>query len=186
MDIPESSRVRYSAVLDVVNLWGKGWQDCICTFVKFERAAGFTAKDTHLPTLALRPPEIQTWFEIWRKMDGPQWDNKLCQGDFKALRESWWSWWGAIQPSGHRVDENQMPSKGSGNCDWNPICKPGSSGIFMVLLVLVWWRKRLDAGGKGGDKRWEDAVDDVTWVLEHLTKVNQHVISVAKVTNKRK
>jgi len=55
----------------------------------------------------------------------------------------------------------------------------------MVLLVLVWWRKGLDASGKGaGDKRWEDAIDDVTWVLEQMMKVNQHMISVAKTTSK--
>jgi hypothetical protein len=107
-------------------------------------------------------------------MDGLQWDNKLCKGDCEALGESWWRWWNTLQPLGHGVDENRMPSKASGDYDWNPMRKPGGSGIFMVLLVLVWWRKRLDAS-RTANKRWKDAVDDVTWVLEHMMKVNQHV-----------
>jgi hypothetical protein len=120
-------------------------------------------------------------------MDGLQWDEKLCKGDSEALGESWWNWWSSIQPPQRGVDENQMPSKVSGACSWNFIRKPGGSGIFMVLLVLVWWRKRLDADGKGvDDKRWRDAVGDVTWVLEHLTEGHSHTAPVALATKKRK
>jgi hypothetical protein len=186
-DIPESSRVRYSGVLDVAHLWGNDWLNCVNTFIEFERATGFTAKETRLPTSPLRPPEIQIWFETRRKMNGLQWDEILCKGDSEALGESWWGWWRAIQPSQRGVDENQMPSRASGDCEWSSIRKPGGSGIFMVLLVLVWWRKRLDMSGKGADdKRWRDAVDDVTWVLGHLKEGHGHTARVALATKKRK
>ena len=179
--------MRYSAVLDVARLWGDGWLACVSAFVEFERANGFTTKDPRLPSSPLRPLEIQSWFETRRKMDGPQWDEKLCTGDAEALGESWWSWWSAIQPSQRGVDENRMPSKVSGNCDWNSIRKPGGSGIFMVLLVLVWWRKRLGVSENGvGDKKWRDAVDDATWVLGHLNEVHGNMVAVIKATKKRK
>ena len=57
----------------------------------------------------------------------------------------------------------------------------------MVLLVLVWWRKRLDTGGNGtDDKRWQDPVDDATWVLGHLNEGHKHTAPVALVMKKRK
>ena len=176
--------MRYSAVMDVAHLWGDSWLTCVSAFVEFERANGFTTKETRLPSSRLRPLEIQSWFDTRRKMDGPQWDEKLCKGDPEVLGESWWNWWSAIQPSERGADENRVPSKISGNCDWNSIRKPGGSGIFMVLLVLVWWRKRLETSKNGTvDKRWQDAVDDVTWVLGHL---HVKMGAVALTTKKRK
>jgi len=54
----------------------------------------------------------------------------------------------------------------------------------MVLLVLVWWRKRLETSKNGTvDKRWQDAMDDVMWVLRHL---HVKMVAVALTTKKRK
>ena len=54
--------------------------------------------------------------------------------------------------------------------DWDTLRKPGGSGVFLVLMVLLWWRLRLMKEENPATlAKWEDAATDVTWVLGQLT-----------------
>jgi len=50
--------------------------------------------------------------------------------------------------------------------DWNALQKPGPSGMFLVLVPLLWWRVRLgDNVGDADLLSWNESVKDVTRVL---------------------
>jgi hypothetical protein len=46
----------------------------------------------------------------------------------------------------------------------------GQNGFLNMLMCLKWWRDAMDAGSLD----WDEAVDDVTWVL---SKMKEYVLS---------
>jgi hypothetical protein len=41
----------------------------------------------------------------------------------------------------------------------------GQDGFLNVLMLLKWWRDAM----KDASPDWEEAMDDVTWVLQKMT-----------------
>lgn len=59
-----------------------------------------------------------------------------------------------------------LPRTDDSNLD--TLNKPGANGMLSVVATLKWWA--YGANGKGyKDSCWEDAADDVMWVLDRLT-----------------
>ena len=53
------------------------------------------------------------------------------------------------------------------NGDWLNIRKGGSNGVFIVILTLAWWLHASN-GVVDADPEFARALEDVSWVLDHL------------------
>lgn len=169
-DIPAPSKVIYEAVIRDASKWGAVWADCVVAFIEFEKTARFVLQDVRLPSLPSRPSRMGEWFKYGRKLSGQAWDG-FCKGDANAFGERWRKWWSDLQPTSRHRDEHGIFLKDTVGVDWDCLRKPGGSGIFLVLVALVWWREMIEAQSlqPSGTKNWEDAVKDVVWVLGCLT-----------------
>ncbi|KAF7967885.1 hypothetical protein HWV62_32828 [Athelia sp. TMB] len=162
-NIPAPAAAALSGVLAVADQWGPEWAQAVATFVQCEREAQFTAKEFRLPSSTHRPECIKTWFGQKRPMSGPQWEGHGT-GDGAAFGVSWWAWWADIQPDGRQVQGDIVPDTDGSMLDWTRLCKPGPSGILLVMVALVWWKKMLD--GAMSDS-WTRAVLDVEAAIRH-------------------
>jgi hypothetical protein len=75
--------------------------------------------------------------------------------------KSWWGWWIDINPA---WQEKQQPMKRVQEESWVCLDYHGQNGFLNVLACLKWWRDSLES--RSSD--WEEAVDDVTWVLQKM------------------
>ncbi|SJL02900.1 uncharacterized protein ARMOST_06241 [Armillaria ostoyae] len=87
----------------------------------------------------LRPPEVD-WLQKCSCClnDNPD----LGQKDLRTLGDAWWTWWKALQPDWHGVENVIGPleprhTMGEGN--WGVLWHPGMNGLFTVLICLKWW-----------------------------------------------
>ncbi|KAF7968788.1 hypothetical protein HWV62_29302 [Athelia sp. TMB] len=157
-DCPSASKAWYAPIFSVADKFGAEFRACIGSFLRLERAAGWTSKDNRLPS-ARRPAEYKDWMQRAR----PAEFNKITANFGERL----WDWWVSLQPAA-RVDESlQLMRSGFGELDWGTVAMPGKSGIFLFVLGLYWWA--LVDGGCGKD-RWRELAADVEWVCEEIVK----------------
>ncbi|KAF7973149.1 hypothetical protein HWV62_15923 [Athelia sp. TMB] len=166
--IPPDEAAAFAGVLAVAEQWGSTWAELVATFIQFERDADFTSKKFQLPRSDLRPKCLKVWFDEKRPMVGTQWEEHAV-GDGTAFGEEWWTWWTSIQPA----------QTAEGAQDWGRLCKPGPTGIFLVLVTLVWWRKML---GDADSPSWANAVTAVDSAL----KLSRASAAIPKLQTKRK
>ncbi len=87
--------------------------------------------------------------------------------DPTAFAEQWWNWWRACNPS-WRVTGNSNTLLRECNGTLDGATATGVNGLLSVLATLWWWRaKTPDSNTAIND--WDDAMDDVLWVLEHTS-----------------
>lgn len=134
---------------------------CIQVFLEFEREGLFGQKDHRLPNSTHRPAQFTRWIARKRPVSGDIWDSMIT-GDALAFGAQWWKWWGDIQPYG-RAETLSGLSRPEG-IHWDRLHKTGSSGIFSVLVALVWWR-HMDGSSSPA---WMTAVEDVQWAMEQM------------------
>jgi hypothetical protein len=60
------------------------------------------------------------------------------------------------------------------NGDWLSIRKGGSNGFFIIILTLSWWLNA-GAGVVDADPEFARALEDVSWVLDHLISSSKRV-----------
>ncbi|KAF7976895.1 hypothetical protein HWV62_5449 [Athelia sp. TMB] len=89
------------------------------------------------------------WYSQKRAMKGKEW-KALSTGSAATFGVLWWAWWTNIK--------SQDPAS-----DWKHLCKAGPTGIFLVLVGLVWWKMMV---GVGEDSSWSTAVLEVRDVLK--------------------
>ncbi|KAJ7047954.1 hypothetical protein C8F04DRAFT_885131, partial [Mycena alexandri] len=77
------------------------------------------------------------------------------------LGEQWWIWWTDINPE-WRGEER--PMRRDAGKPWKSMDYCGQNGFLNVLMVLKWWRDAMEESSPD----WEDAVDDVIWVLQQM------------------
>jgi hypothetical protein len=65
----------------------------------------------------------------------------------------------------------QRPMKREGGSSWSTLDIPGQNGFLNLLMCLKWWRDAMEVPSPD----WEEAVDDVTWVLQQMT---EYVVSL--------
>ncbi|KAF7968490.1 hypothetical protein HWV62_30447 [Athelia sp. TMB] len=157
-DCPNASRALYAPLFDVADALGPEFRACVGSFLKLERAAGWTLKDPPRLPAANRPAEYNAWMQRARK------------SNFNAIGtefgERLWLWWISMQPT-VRMGADARPVRTSMEAlDWGGLAVPGKSGIFLIVLGLYWWSLCGD-GGRSED-RWREAVVDVAWVCEHI------------------
>ena len=111
-----------------------------------------------------RPAAVGNWFRLdRRRLDKSP--RMPPEGEF---RDGWWLWWGGLQPSWRSVDVRGRPlDPGVGDGPWDALQKPGSNGVMIILLSLVWWWE-IATVATMDDLR--AAIDDVTWVLSRMVE----------------
>ncbi|KAJ7921291.1 hypothetical protein B0H13DRAFT_1604732, partial [Mycena leptocephala] len=76
--------------------------------------------------------------------------------------KGWWVWWLDINPD-WRSDMRPL-SRGTGS--WDCLDLYGQNGFLNVLVTLKWWRDAMSVPLPN----WEEAVNDVKWVLDEMEK----------------
>lgn len=65
---------------------------------------------------------------------------------------------------------------------WDRLNKPGANNMLSVVATLKWWADNTD----GKDSRWQEAVDDVMWVLDRLIASRSVSKSMVSGGNKKR
>ncbi|KAG1895954.1 uncharacterized protein F5891DRAFT_907623, partial [Suillus fuscotomentosus] len=128
--------------------------------VCLEDVSGFANKKAALGC-EHRPAEVHWWISCGRK-------GKPTIPDLNAFVLRWWSWWITLQPEWRKCQAPTLTTSAilprTDDSNWDTLNKPGANGMLSVVATLKWWADGAD--GKGyEDSRWEDAADDVVWVL---------------------
>ena len=86
--------------------------------------------------------------------------------DLTVFAEETRQYWLSLQPP-FRQQDNWPPCTVAGHDEIDFLCvrKYGTSGVLVILLLIVWWRKALEGDDARGRKEWMAFVEDVAWVL---------------------
>ncbi|KAJ7876167.1 hypothetical protein B0H14DRAFT_2342916, partial [Mycena olivaceomarginata] len=101
-----------------------------------------------------RPKEIADWVGRVRNYTPPI-------ADAEDFGKRFWGWWLDINPIWHT---QERPMKREGGSSWLTLDYHGQNGFLNVLMCLKWWHNAI----KEVTPDWEDAVDDVSWVLGQM------------------
>ncbi|KAJ7838440.1 hypothetical protein B0H13DRAFT_1643265 [Mycena leptocephala] len=137
---------------------GAVWDGVLEEWWKHEEAAAFTGPPKGQQPKS-RPKQVQGWIARART-GGPN----PALIDVFAFASQWWTWWKALNPEWRRdgaVNGERLARSGEG--EWGPIVQTGPNGFLNVLICLRWWRDVINAGEMGA---WEEALNDIKWVLE--------------------
>lgn len=160
-DIPDLARTAFAAVLDVANEWGSPWVECVTAFLDLERQHAFDLKEYRLPA-SQRPIQFKQWITAKRASGWIP-----ASVDPITFSTSWLAWWAEIQPPGRVQEGGNILSASADGLLWQKLAKTGPSGIFLVLVGLVWWRRL--SGTESIE--WTEAVLDVEWALRQVLVV---------------
>lgn len=88
---------------------------------------------------------------------------------------SWWMWWTGIQPDWRIPGEDgARPSTDVEPGPWDDLERPGTNGMLVILLSLMWWR---EIATEATIHDWTEAVRDVVWVLALMVKAMKPAIA---------
>ncbi|KAG1789260.1 uncharacterized protein HD556DRAFT_1447110 [Suillus plorans] len=146
--------------------------------VRLEDASSFTNEKAALGC-EHRPVEVHWWISRGRK-------GKPTIPNLASFITQWWSWWLALQPEWRSCQAPTLttcailPHTDDGS--WDRLNKPGANGMLSVVATLKWWADNTD----GKDSRWQEAVDDVMWVLDRLIASRSASKSMVSGGNKKR
>lgn len=100
--------------------------------------------------ISSRPPEVGAWMKHARP-----WSEMPINDEFLDQCKAWWQ---EVQP----VDRAPFDRR-EDIVDWGRLNTAGPCGVMIIVIVLDWWRY-----AKGANEDWEELVEDVGWVLEHM------------------
>ncbi|KAK7057369.1 hypothetical protein R3P38DRAFT_2759634 [Favolaschia claudopus] len=139
-------------------LWGK----VVDLWWKREVSADFDGPAKGLKTKQ-RPSEVKGWIQR-KRVGGPQ----PSITDVFGFSVTWWMWWVAMNPEWRtRLNNGRRLSRADETeGDWSELrAQTGPNGLLNVLICLRWW-KAAERVVECGD--WNEAVEDVLWVLQKL------------------
>ncbi|KAJ7830045.1 hypothetical protein B0H14DRAFT_2366100, partial [Mycena olivaceomarginata] len=102
-----------------------------------------------------RPKEIADWVGRARNYTP-------AIADAEEFGKRFWGWWLDINPA-WRTEERPMKREGGSVVVDSGLPWP-ETGFLNVLMCLKWWHDAM----KEATLDWEDAVDDVSWVLGQM------------------
>ncbi|KAJ7315518.1 hypothetical protein DFH08DRAFT_630163, partial [Mycena albidolilacea] len=76
----------------------------------------------------------------------------------EVFGRQFWEWWVDINPDWRTSQRPMIREDGK---SWASLDFHGQNGFLNVMACLKWWRDALETPSPD----WEEAVDDVTWVL---------------------
>ncbi|KAJ7030838.1 hypothetical protein C8F04DRAFT_961203, partial [Mycena alexandri] len=103
-----------------------------------------------------RPKEVGDWVARAR-------NHTPTISNPEELGKQWWIWWIDINPSWRGEHRPMIRKAGE---PFKSMDFRGQNGFLNVLMVLKWWRNTK----KDTSPDWEEAVGDVTWVLQEMQK----------------
>ncbi|KAJ7114742.1 hypothetical protein C8R44DRAFT_740117 [Mycena epipterygia] len=153
--------------------WGPAWAACVSQFFDFEAAHRYADDGAQIGGKG-RPKPVKAWIGRARKwnvqVDLGRRGSRELLGSYIGM---WWGWWVAMQPEERIMTDGEL-SKPT-EADWGPMSKLyGKNGLLQVMATLLWWGDSVDWDDDVEDVEerveWEQAVNDVAWVLEELQR----------------
>jgi hypothetical protein len=162
------------------------WDRLLSNWLAFETSHQFSGRPlagSHRPTC------IGDWISRARSVKWRPPPSKSIASDF--LR-----WWSSMQPDFRTTDDGYLLRDDDGAfvreegdiSDWATLCQAGTNGVVSVVAGLFFWHYllpalqsvtapgfRQKAAATRARKEWEEAVDDVCWVIGRL-----HCLAVHK------
>ncbi|KAJ7780681.1 hypothetical protein DFH07DRAFT_729548, partial [Mycena maculata] len=83
----------------------------------------------------------------------------------------WWKWWAAMQPEEREMIDGMLTCPAE--ADWSHLSTlHGKDGLVKVVRSVFWWGKYVheELTDPLDTLAWEDAVQDVSYVLTELTQ----------------
>ena len=109
-----------------------------------------------------RPDELGRWFK-WGRL----YDRKHLPEieSVEIFEEQWLEWWSAAQPEWQETESWPFERVDATGHDWGKLPNGGKDGLFLVVVSLGWW---IHARVSSEHSALDDAIVDVTWVLDNL------------------
>jgi hypothetical protein len=82
--------------------------------------------------------------------------------DIATFAKEWQTWWQDINPGWHKISLPMLKKDSL----WEYLDVTGPNSFLSVVVCLKWWREKLEEELL----EWEDAVQDVTWVLKRINR----------------
>ncbi|KAL0565385.1 SERTA domain-containing protein 3 [Marasmius crinis-equi] len=153
----------------------EGWVPLVRKWMEFEVRSGF--EGTKKLSTTSRPPWVTEWIQRGRS---PSY-LKPKHNVYKHM-EKWWSWWEELQPQWRGFNDRKRPDLPEDYPDsgsWEDLRVGGSNGLTSVLAALAYAAvllSQLPKSATGREKEqqkdamkgWDEAVDDVGYVLQCL------------------
>ena len=119
-----------------------------------------------------RPDELGRWFK-WGRL----YDRKHLPEieSVEVFEEQWVAWWSAAQPGWRETESWPFEQVDATGRNWGKLPDGGKDGLFLVVVSLGWW---IHACDPSEDSALDDAIMDVTWVLDSLI----HFLSIDIIT----
>lgn len=84
-------------------------------------------------------------------------------------------YWMLLQPSFRRphgtTDWPPLQTMDHDEVEWEELRKYGTSGLLVILLLIVWWRKAIKKPRER--KEWAAFVHDVSWALSEMVRTEK-------------
>jgi hypothetical protein len=91
----------------------------------------------------------------------------------EVFGHQFWEWWADINPEWRT---NQRPMIQEDGKSWASLEFRGQNGFLNVMACLKWWRDAMETPSPD----WEEAVDDVTWVLGKMKGLVVPLLSLSR------
>ncbi|KAF7342848.1 hypothetical protein MSAN_02000900 [Mycena sanguinolenta] len=138
--------------------YGDAWQSLVGVWWAREERAGFVGTRQGHPARK-RPKAIGDWVSRAR-------NHTPVVEDAEEFGKEFWVWWIDINPSWR---EKKRPMLRNDGKNWLCLDYKGQNGFLNVLMLLKWWRDAMEEGSPD----WEEAVNDVTWVLQQMNECSE-------------
>ena len=94
--------------------------------------------------------------------------------DMSLYPSDWRAWWVSVMPSWRRLADigdwplgRQVPTNGE---PWKAAYRFGPHGVHQLIVGLFWWKSYV-GGSDVQRKEYLSAMEDVLWVLQHLSSL---------------
>ena len=107
-----------------------------------------------------RPVEVDVWIKNSE-------DPNFSIIDTTTFRAAWIAWWVRCQPAARSASSGwPLPQVELQHADWGKMLHGGKNGIFLFVMAISWWVKRIGSAQPPSD--FCSALADLKWVLEQL------------------
>jgi hypothetical protein len=152
---------------------GCHYASLLAALIRLEGAAGYAPQadgPARLPSskAAQRPTAISDWIKGGR---GTKTKKSPVVSDVAKYTRSWDVWWDSLQPEWRKRDDEGrwcFDVGYSDDWDWGVLRCHGTNGLVSAVAGLYFWGIAQVSGTEDQRTRWENAVQDVVWVLEGL------------------
>ncbi|TCD65946.1 hypothetical protein EIP91_001976 [Steccherinum ochraceum] len=142
----------------------------VAVWIDYEAVLGYPDgrdRTNHFP-IDGRPDQVATWMRTC-KLDR----NPIARARCNLFIAEFKDWWRSMQPNWRELDDGEWPLSHDVECkgqNWGPLRRGGNRAIYLVIMCVSWWLEH--ALDSNRDDLLEDAleaVDEVCWVLRHMT-----------------